>query len=184
MRFRDQRGFTLVEVIVVAGIIAILAGILVPLILKEIDEARITRAYADSRSISTAIIIMKKDTGRWPNLDGSCAATATFIYGEGALPADLAAQGYDQTSAVPFDDYLTSDAGGCYGARWKGPYLAHTSADPWGNAYIMNPGSFDAGGVVWILSAGPNGSVETPMSANTLLGDDIGILLYKKLAVL
>lgn len=184
MRNRADAGFTLVEVIVVAGIIAILAGILVPLILKEIDEARITRAYADGRSISTAVIIMKKDTGKWPNLDGSCNATATFIYGAGALPADLAAQGYDQTSAVHFDDYLTSDAGGCYGARWKGPYLAHTAEDPWGNAYIMNPGNFDAGGVVWILSAGPNGSIETPLSAADLAGDDIGILIYKKISVL
>ena len=117
MRRREDAGFTLIEVIVVAGIIAILAGILVPLILKEIDEARITRAYADIRSLSTSIVVFRKDTGKWPNLDGSCNATVTFIYGEGALPANLAAQGYDQTTSVHLDDYLTSDAGGCYGAK-------------------------------------------------------------------
>lgn len=181
---RKQGGFTLVEVIVVAGIIAILAGILVPLILKEIDEARSTRAYADVRSMSTSILVFRKDTGKWPNLDGSCNATVSFVYGEGALPAGLAAQGYDQTTAVHLDDYLTSDANGCYGARWKGPYLAHTAADPWGNAYFINASSFAAGGAVWILSAGPDGAVDTPLAAATVVGDDIGILVFKTIPAL
>lgn len=180
-----QKGFTLVEVIVVAGIIAILAGILVPLILKEIDEARITRAYADARSLSTSLIILKKDTGKWPDFNGACnPAAATFIFGSGALPAGLAAQGYDQSASIAFDDFLVSDANGCYGARWKGPYLAHASEDPWGNAYIMNPGNFAAGGTVWLLSAGPDGTVDTPLSAATLAGDDVGIMMYKSIVAL
>lgn len=180
----NEGGFTLVEVIVVAGIIAILAGILVPLILKEIDEARITRAHADIRSMSASILIFRKDTGKWPNMDGACNPLATFVYGDGALPAGLAAQGYDQTTSVSLDDYLTTDAAGCYGVRWKGPYLAHTAADPWGNAYFINAGNFAAGGAVWILSAGPDGTVDTPASAAALANDDVGILVYKTIPVL
>jgi len=174
---KKQNGFTLVEVIVVAGIIAILAGILVPLILKEIDEARITRAYADVRSISTAVIIMKKDTGKWPNLDGGCNPAVTYLYSDGNTPGGLGAAGYDQSTSVYFDDYLTADASGCYGAKWKGPYLAHVSADPWGNAYVVNANIFTANGPVWIISAGPNGSVETNSAAATIQGDDVGIRL-------
>ncbi|MEK6743343.1 MAG: type II secretion system protein GspG [Nitrospirota bacterium] len=180
---RKQRGFTLVEVIVVAGIIAILAGILVPLILKEIDEARITRSYADVRSMSTSIVVFRKDTGKWPNLNGGCTATVSFVFGEGALPSGLAAQGYDQTTSVSLDDYLAIDGTGCYGARWKGPYLAHTSADPWGNAYFINAGNF-AGGAVWILSAGPNGTIETPAGAPVLQGDDVGIMVFRSTVIL
>jgi general secretion pathway protein G len=181
---RKQSGFTLVEVIVVAGIIAILAGILVPLILKEIDEARITRAYADVRSMSTSIVVFRKDTGKWPNLDGSCNATVSFIHGAGALPANLAGQGYDQTTAVALDDYLTNDANGCFGSRWKGPYLAYTASDPWGNAYFINANGFAAGGAVWILSAGPDGTVDTAASAAALANDDVGILIYKTIPTL
>lgn len=172
-----QGGFTLVEVIVVAGIIAILAGILIPLILKEIDEARITRAYADVRSISTSMIVLKKDTGKWPNLDGACNPTATLLYGNGNLPANLGPMGYDQTTSVFIDDYLSNDASGCFGTRWKGPYLASVSPDPWGNAYVINANVFGAAGPVWIISAGPNGQMETNSTSISPQGDDVGIRL-------
>ena len=69
MKLKGNAGFTLIEVIVVAGIIAILAGILVPMILKEIDESRITRAAADTKSISTAMMVFKKDTAQWPVME-------------------------------------------------------------------------------------------------------------------
>jgi len=176
-RFSKQRGFTLVEVIVVAGIIAILAGILVPMILKEIDEARITRAYADVRSISNAIIILKKDSGKWPTLDGACSSTVTFLYGNGNLPGNLGPAGYDQATSVFIDDYLANDASGCYGTRWKGPYLASVSPDPWGNAYVMNANGFAASAPTWIISAGPDGQVDTSAASTSLQGDDTGIRL-------
>ena len=174
---RRQGGFTLVEVIVVAGIIAILAGIVVPLILKEIDEARITRAAADIRSISAAVLVMRKDTGKWPNLDGACSPGATLLYGNGNTPGGLAAAGFDETTSVFFDDYLSTDASGCYGTKWKGPYLASLNADPWGNSYIVNANAFSANGPVWILSAGPNGQIETGPASSTAQGDDIGLRL-------
>lgn len=184
MRRRKDAGFTLIEVIVVAGIIAVLAGILVPLIFKEIDEARNTRASADIRALSSAILVLKKDTGKWTNLDGSCNAAATFLFGDGTLPGDLVAQGYDQSTSVSLDDYLSTDAGGCYGSRWKGPYMAYTTADPWGSAYFINANNLTSGGTVWILSAGPNGIVDTPVSAAALQGDDVGIILYKSIVIL
>ena len=61
---RGNRGFTLIEVIVVAAIIAILAGILVPMIFNQIDEAKKTRAQADCKTISTAILMFRKDTAK------------------------------------------------------------------------------------------------------------------------
>jgi general secretion pathway protein G len=178
MRLRKKDGFTLIEVIVVAGIIAILAGILVPLIFKEIDEARTTRTQADMRSISSAIFIMRKDTGKWPTYDGACAVNAaTMLAGAGNMPAGAAAAGFDPTTTIAFDEPLSLHASGCY-ANWKGPYVAIVAADPWGNSYISNVSNLAAAGLpVWILSAGPNGTVDTNPNAAVVAGDDIGVRL-------
>jgi general secretion pathway protein G len=174
---KSQGGFTLVEVIVVAGIIAILAGVLVPLILKEIDESRISRAYGDIRSISAAMMVFKKDTGKWPNLDGSgsCSPSITLLGGQGSLPASAAANGFDSSAQDAFDSYFLTDAYSCYGTRWKGPYMAMVPADPWGNLYLVNAGSFGGGAPVWVLSAGPDGDFQTTAASQALAGDDVGV---------
>jgi general secretion pathway protein G len=172
---KKQNGFTLVEVIVVAGIIAILAGILVPLILKEIDEARITRAYADVRSISSALIIFRKDTGKWPDLDGACAANVTLLASDGGVPANAAAMNFDASAMASFNAYLPVDDNLCYGARWKGPYIARVSSDPWGNTYLLNANAFAGTNPVWILSAGPDGVIDTDAASTTVAGDDVGL---------
>lgn len=177
MKIWKQSGFTLVEVIVVAGIIAILAGILVPLILKEIDESRITRAYADIRSISNAVIIFKKDTGKWPNLDGGCAPTMTLLVGEGTIPSNAAAMSFDPASTNYFANYFSRDDTGCYGSRWKGPYMTIVSADPWGNSYLINTDGLSGTGPVWVISAGPDGAFDTGASNTSINGDDVGVRL-------
>ena len=175
MNMKNERGFTLIEVIVVAGIIAILASILVPMILKEIDEARITKASADVRSIFASMVVFKKDTAQWPVMDDACDANVTLLTGNGDQPQNLAAMGYDAGVTSPFDDHFVEDANGCYN-NWKGPYIATVTADPWGNTYLTNASAFSViGSPVWIISAGPNGQMETPSFMTTLFGDDIGI---------
>ena len=45
--------------------------------------------------------------------------------------------------------------------------------DPWGNAYLVNLAAPASAGTVWVLSAGPDGIVQTPfVSPNAPLGDD------------
>lgn len=66
--------------------------------------------------------------------------------------------------------------------NWLGPYIAEIGQDPWGKNYIalalgMQRGK-DAGGnqlYAWILSAGPNGILETCHTDAALQGDDIGV---------
>lgn len=52
---KDQKGFTLVELIVVLVILAILAALLVPALLGYIDRARDAKYLEEARSIYTAI---------------------------------------------------------------------------------------------------------------------------------
>jgi len=78
---------------------------------------------------------------------------------------------------------------------WAGPYLnaPEINADPWGNRYMVNirfldpsPGALDARGQVknsvWVLSAGPNGIIETPFAQPVTLGgltcgDDVSAII-------
>lgn len=181
MRFNDRRGFTLIEVIVVAGIIAILAGILVPMIFNQIDESRKTRALADCKSIQTAIMTFRKDTGVWPNKSNPTTANISMLSGDGtAIPdADLAAQGFDVTTRQMYGDHLKTDDNGAYGTSWKGPYLNKVEPDPWNNTYITNALNFNDNPAtpVWILSAGPDGVLNTTSTNTQTLGDDVGILI-------
>lgn len=176
MKLREQKGFTLIEVIVVAGIIAVLAGILVPLIFKEIDESKITRASADVRSISSAMIVLRKDTGQWP-VSATCSSDQTMHRSEGSLPTIPAS--WDASVASRFDQIFSSDAFNCWPNTWKGPYMAHATPDPWGNSYMMNskdfPSTTNPPAPIWIISGGPNGVVDTEATATEISGtDDIG----------
>lgn len=173
MNLRNNKGFTLIEVIVVAGIIAILAGILVPLIFKEIDESKITRAAADVKSISTAVLVLRKDTGQWP-VSASCEPTVDMLKGNGTLPSFDVTANWLQSNPNTFDNYLSNDDNGCWPSTWKGPYLPKVTADPWGKAYVSNASEFLSSGNVWIVSAGPDGIVQTGRGATDLSGDDIG----------
>ena len=51
---KDQKGFTLVELIVVLVILAIMAALLAPALLGYIDKARTSKYYEECRSIYTA----------------------------------------------------------------------------------------------------------------------------------
>lgn len=70
-------------------------------------------------------------------------------------------------------------------SRWRGPYVRGLTLDPWGNAYIASVGAMEKGGspIVagakgWILSAGPNGVLETAPDATALGGDDLGTIVF------
>lgn len=67
---RDERsGFTLVELLVVIGIIVLLIGLAVPAVLHSLKTGRRTRTVSDFQLIGTALEAYKADFGDYPRFD-------------------------------------------------------------------------------------------------------------------
>ena len=62
-----SRGFTLIELLMVIVIIAILIAILLPVLTHSRDEAKKKQRRLDQKTLATAILAYKLDTGSWPN---------------------------------------------------------------------------------------------------------------------
>ncbi len=109
---RRQRGFTLIEIMVVVVILGILAAIAVPRIMNRPDAARITKAKQDIRVMEGALKLYRLDNFNYPSTD----------------------QGLQALVAQP--------AGDPPAKNWKdGGYLDRLPKDPWGNQYqYLSPG--------------------------------------------
>lgn len=113
----SEAGLTLVEMIVVLAIIALVAALIVPNVIGRPDEARVTVAGTDLRTISAALKMYRLDNGRYP----------TSGQGLGALVEK------PTTAPVP--------------SNWSAEgYLPDLPVDPWGASYIYrNPGKSGIG---------------------------------------
>ena len=63
---KRNTGFTLIELLIVVAIIAILAAIAVPNFLEAQTRSKVSRAYADMRSISVALESYRMDHNSYP----------------------------------------------------------------------------------------------------------------------
>lgn len=112
MRKYKSNGFTLIEVMVVVVILAILAAIIVPRVLKRPEQARVAAAQADIRAIQNAMELYKLDNGFYPSTEQGIKALVTK----------------PTSSPVP--------------QNWsKSGYLPKLMMDPWGQPFhYMHPG--------------------------------------------
>jgi len=110
---KDQRGFTLIEIMVVVVILGILAAIVVPKLMSRPDEARVTKAQTDIKGIEQALGLFKLDNGFYPTTDQGLQALVTK----------------PETGRIP-NKYP------------DGGYLKKVPSDPWGTPYVyLSPGS-------------------------------------------
>src|SRR5450830_835869 len=107
-----QRGFTLIELMVVVVIIGILAALVVPKLISRTDDARVMAARSDIATLMAALKLYKLDNQHFPSTE-----------------QDLQALLAKPTSGPVADGWKT------------GGYIDQLPKDPWGNPYqYLSPG--------------------------------------------
>ena len=108
---KGQGGFTLIEMIVVVGIIAVLAAVIVPSIGKFIGSGELGAKEAEWESVQTAMNAMMAEqaiTGVTPSTSGAAKTNGWSALPAGAGAAALA--GYLQSATTVY--YYCYDATG------------------------------------------------------------------------
>lgn len=200
MRFlKEVKAFTIMEVVVVIAAISILAGILIPLTLHEIEKAKIESARAEMSNIKEAILAYARDVGFHPANPGN--PTPEEI-ARGAFPRAATANG-NFTSILSDDLVVRNPEDPPWNSTlmqgWRGPYISpgrtivtdadndgildtvnEWKVDPWGHYYLYtntdqngNPVQDNPGvqRVVTLICAGPDGEPNT-------LDDNINLIVY------
>ncbi|MEM8498355.1 MAG: type II secretion system major pseudopilin GspG [Pseudomonadota bacterium] len=125
-KLRNEKGFTLIEIMVVVVIMGVLIGLVAPNVLGRVDEARITAAAADVNMLSQSLELYRLDNHSYPTTDQGLTALVQKPTGTPAAK-NWNTQGYVSGKSLP--------------------------KDPWGNDYqYLSPGA-DAAYDVYSLGA-------------------------------
>ncbi len=109
---QKQRGFTLLEIMVVIVILGILASLVVPNLMGNKDQADHQKAVSDIVALENALDMYKLDNTRYPTTDQGLNALIT------KPDSDPAPKNYKD-----------------------GGYIKRLPADPWQNEYqLLSPG--------------------------------------------
>ncbi len=168
----EFKGFSIIEMMILLGIFVLLAGIVVPIVSQETRTSMGNRAMNDMNEIASAINLFIGDTLYYPTGEQG-STTYHFLYTKGEIPPG---NPFASGPGMPLSELLNSSKYG--GPNWNGPYAKTMPRDPWGHAYLVNTHSFfyPAERCV-VVSAGPNGVVDTPVTASSPSHDDILLVI-------
>ncbi|BEM57041.1 type II secretion system protein GspG [Serratia marcescens] len=143
-RTTRQRGFTLLEIMVVIVILGVLASLTIPSLMGNKDRADRQKAVSDIVALENALDMYRLDNGRYP----------TTEQGVGALVS--------KPQLAPIPRNYSADG-----------YLRRLPQDPWGNDYrLVNPGRHGAIDVFSVGPDGESGSADD--IGNWALGEHAG----------
>ena len=112
----NNRGFTLIELMVVIVILGILAGLIVPRIMGRPEEARQAKARIQIESLETALKLYKLDNGSYPSTEQGLQALVEPP-AVGTLPENWREGGYLEKGKVPKDPWDNEYVYLCPGAH-------------------------------------------------------------------
>ena len=199
-RWISERGLSLVEMTIILSVLAILSGVMAPAGVELVSQARDVRVLHDAHTIRQALFTLLTDLGLTTLRVGGASGTPVELLVTNAPTPEatgetdagwireLTASGTvdlldrhlvsnDPAGNTAWAYQLPTMAGGL---GWRGAYLRTSpGADPWGHRYAVNVQFLDARFDVLVLSAGPNGQIETPYKARNLAfgGDDVAVLV-------
>ena len=131
-RYLKQRGFTLLEILVVVVILGILASLVLPNFLGRTDQARTIAARHDIQTLVGVLKLYKLDNGFFPST----------------------AQGLQALVTKPDSDPVPRN--------WKQPYIEQLPKDPWDRPYqYLNPGVHGAIDVFTLGADGESGGEDS-----------------------
>jgi hypothetical protein len=155
-----------------AALVIATVAIVIPRLEPVVEPEARDQALSDMNAIGVALRSVLRDVGSegpFPRTDA-----AAVLFGPGVLPRGAAPRA--RGSRYPLSGVLASDRVGA-GVRWRGPYLARVPIDPWGRAYVVFSPAPEGQSAIVIVSAGPDGVLETPAGAAAFSGDDLGLVV-------
>ena len=103
-QLKDNRGFTLIEIMVVVVILALLAALVGPRIMGRSDDAKIADAKVQIRNIESALKLYKLDNGVYPSTEQGLQALVEKPT-VGQIPRKYKDEGYLESKKVPKDPW-------------------------------------------------------------------------------